>query len=306
MLKEIRIKSLALTNFKGIRNLTLPFGDVTTISGDNATGKTTINDAFRWLLFDKDSTDRKQFGIKTLDENNNIIEGLEHTVIAVIMVNQEKKVYQKTFKEIWTKKRGGTETTFNGNETLYYINDIPVKAGEYKVEINNIIDETIFKLLTDPLYFGNTMEWQERRKILVDMTGGDLSNEQIIECDTKLARLLEFLTPDMTVEKLKISLAARRKKMNDELETLPVRIDECYKSIKEVDKKALNAKLAELQTEFDSIETELSSITEESSSSVDLKNQLSELRAKITKIENDVEKKRDIDSKILKNNITNL
>lgn len=45
-MKTVILKQLKLTNFKGIRNLTAKFGDVTEISGANATGKTTIADAF--------------------------------------------------------------------------------------------------------------------------------------------------------------------------------------------------------------------------------------------------------------------
>jgi predicted ATP-dependent endonuclease of OLD family len=59
--KEIILKSLILKNFKGIKSLSVNFNRITNISGDNATGKTTIFDAFTWLLFDKDSQDRSNF-----------------------------------------------------------------------------------------------------------------------------------------------------------------------------------------------------------------------------------------------------
>jgi exonuclease SbcC len=42
-------------------------------------------DAFLWLFFGKDSTDRKDFEIKTLDENNKPYHRLDHEVSAVIM-----------------------------------------------------------------------------------------------------------------------------------------------------------------------------------------------------------------------------
>jgi exonuclease SbcC len=67
---EIFLQSLSLLNFKGIRDLAITFDHITNIKGENATGKTSIFDAFTWLLFGKDSTDRKDFEIKTLDNNN--------------------------------------------------------------------------------------------------------------------------------------------------------------------------------------------------------------------------------------------
>ena len=69
-MKKVKILKLSLLNFKGIKQLEITFNGTTKIYGDNATGKTTLVDAFTWLLFGKDSTDRKDFSIKTFDSNN--------------------------------------------------------------------------------------------------------------------------------------------------------------------------------------------------------------------------------------------
>mgnify|MGYP006310335581 CR=1 FL=1 len=46
-MKQIRLNSLRLKNFKGVRALTLDLqGRDAVVYGDNATGKTTIYDAF--------------------------------------------------------------------------------------------------------------------------------------------------------------------------------------------------------------------------------------------------------------------
>lgn len=58
MSKKVTLKELTLKNFKGIRDLAVKFGEVTTIAGANATGKSTVFDAFTWVLFGKDSNDR--------------------------------------------------------------------------------------------------------------------------------------------------------------------------------------------------------------------------------------------------------
>jgi len=61
----MKLLSLTLKNFKGIRSFTLDAqGCDISVFGDNATGKTTLADAFMWLLFDKDSANRKDFEIK--------------------------------------------------------------------------------------------------------------------------------------------------------------------------------------------------------------------------------------------------
>ena len=73
---EIVLQSLHLVNFKGARDVELTFSPGTSqVRGENGTGKTTIFDAFTWLLFGKDSTQRSDsnFNIKTLDAQGNPI-----------------------------------------------------------------------------------------------------------------------------------------------------------------------------------------------------------------------------------------
>ena len=87
---EIVLKSLHLVNFKGARDLELSFSPGTSlVKGDNGTGKTTVFDAFTWLLFGKDSTQRSDsnFNIKTLDSQGNPILKQEHSVTALLMVD---------------------------------------------------------------------------------------------------------------------------------------------------------------------------------------------------------------------------
>ena len=58
-MQEMTLKTLVLQNFKGIENLTIDFKKETIIEGENGTGKTSIFDAYSWLLWDKDSNSRK-------------------------------------------------------------------------------------------------------------------------------------------------------------------------------------------------------------------------------------------------------
>lgn len=77
----MKLVKLKLSNFKGIKSFELDAGGKNVnIYGDNATGKTTLADAFMWLLFDKDSSNRKDFQIKTLKPDGEPEHGLEHTV----------------------------------------------------------------------------------------------------------------------------------------------------------------------------------------------------------------------------------
>ena len=58
-MKKLVLKKLELTNFRGHKETTATFSDMTTITGDNGTGKSTIFEAFLWCLFGKDQFDQK-------------------------------------------------------------------------------------------------------------------------------------------------------------------------------------------------------------------------------------------------------
>lgn len=224
MKNQIKIKSLTLLNFKGIRNLTIEqFGQQTDIYGANGTGKTTIFDAFTWLLFGKDSTDRQQFEIKTLDKFNNVIPKLDHEVSAVLDVNGEEIEIKRVMREKWVKPRGAVETEFAGNETTYFWNDVPVLAKEYAEKIANLVDEKVFKMITNPLAF-NSLKWQDQRQVLMNIAGG-VTNEEVAEGNSDFGQLLSKLT-NKSLDDYKKQTAASLRKVKNEIKNIPHRIDE--------------------------------------------------------------------------------
>lgn len=117
-MQSILIKKLIIKNFKGVKALEVDFGNITNILGGNATGKTTIFDSFCWLLFGKDSKDRKDFEIKTLDSNGQAIHGLEHSVTGILEVNGEEIELQRILMEKWTKKKGLADKVFQVTKQL--------------------------------------------------------------------------------------------------------------------------------------------------------------------------------------------
>jgi len=229
---NIELKSLKLTNFKGIKSLTIPFSHNMAIYGDNGTGKTTIADAFLWLLFGKNTEDAKDFGVKTLRPDGSVIHRLEHEVEGVLLIEGQETTLKRTLKEKWVKRRGEEEEEFTGHETSFFINDVPYKAGEYQKYISDLIDEKLFKLITNPDYF-NSLPWTERRETLVRIAG-EVSDEQIAEGNPGFMTLLaELATSKKTLEDCKKQYAAEKKKLKDELELIPARIDELKRNTPE-------------------------------------------------------------------------
>lgn len=254
-MKSIILKTLILRNFKGIKDLRVDFNRVTDISGDNAVGKTTIFDAFTWLLFDKNSLDAKDFEIKTLDKNNNVIHGLEHEVSALLNIDGVEKKLSKIYKEKWTKKRGEAEKQLTGHTTDYYIDDVPVKKVEFQEAIGNIIDEKLFKLITNPLYFSTILNWKDRRNVLLSIIG-DVDVMDVIKGNNTL-KGFDTLLGEKTVDDLKKTLAARKRKINQDINSIPVRIDELDKSILNLDFEALEDELKLKNEELKQVEDKL-------------------------------------------------
>jgi DNA repair exonuclease SbcCD ATPase subunit len=231
----MKLNSLKLQNFKGIRQFELDAqgGDIS-VFGDNATGKTTLADAFMWLLFDKDSNNRKDFEIKTLGPDGEPEHGLEHTVEASLQLpNGKQLTLKKVYAEKWTKKRGSATAEFTGHTTDYYLDGVPVKKKEYDEKIAEIADENIFRLLTDPRYFNEVLHWQKRRELLLEVCG-DVSDAEVIASKPELSKLDDILG-NRTIEQHRKVIQARRTEINKELEKIPVRIDEVKLGLPNID-----------------------------------------------------------------------
>lgn len=290
----MKLIKLTLNNFKGIKSFVLEAdGESVSIFGDNATGKTTIFDAFTWLLFDKDSQNRKDFEIKTLDANNEAKHGLDHSVEGVFDIKGKKLTLKKVYSEKWTKKRGSAEKQFTGHTVDHFINGVPATAREYSGCIAEITDENIFKLLTSPKYFNEQMHWQDRRRLLIEVCG-DVSDEDVIDSNKSLLKLKDILG-DHSLDDYRKIVAARKNEINKELEKLPVRIDEVTQGLPdlaELDRKLLEASIKKLETKIEEKEEQKRSIASGGGAS-QLRAELAELNSKMLELKNQLREEED-------------
>ncbi|APO43302.1 hypothetical protein BS614_04040 [Paenibacillus xylanexedens] len=233
-MKQITLTSLTLRNFKGLRDFVLEAdGRSVSAYGDNATGKTTLFDGFLWALFHKDSQNRTTFEIKGLDDQGRVAEhGLQHEVEAVLMVDRRRRSFKKVYYEKFTKKRGAAIAESSGHTTDYYVDGVPVKLSQYTAEVDGLISEDIFKLLTSPSYFNEVLKPEARRRVLLDVSG-EMTDAEIIAGNTQLAPLTDILG-DRSLEDHRKVIAARRSEINKELDKIPVRIDEARRSMPDV------------------------------------------------------------------------
>lgn len=231
-MKEIKLQSLSLKDFKGF-TFTLDAGcSDLSVFGQNGTGKTTIADAWHWLLFNTDSQKRSDFEIKTLNPDGEAVHGLEHSVEAAVVVDGQTITLKKSYSENWQKKRGSAHAVFTGHSSSYWINGVPCQLKDFKEQISDLIgDESIFRLLTSPSAFP-ALPWQKQRAILMDVCG-ELPDADVIAADSSLTALSEILG-EHTIEEHRKVIAARKSEINKQLTAVPVRIDEVKRGLPDV------------------------------------------------------------------------
>lgn len=228
----MKLTKLELLNFKGLKAFTINFNGDVIIRGDNATGKTTVFDSVCWLLFGKDSLDRADFEIKTL-EAGEPIHKVNHEVTGTFTLDKGGTVeLKRVYREKYSSPRGG-EVTMTGHTTDYFVDGVPKKEKEYKEIVNSLVDENIFKLITNPLYFNETYSWQNRRKLLLEMCG-DISDKDVIAEYSELKALTDILSGHSVDDHRKV-VAAKKTAINKELDMIPVRIDEALRGKPTID-----------------------------------------------------------------------
>lgn len=260
-MKSVIITKMHLLNFKGVRELTIEFGkDVTSILGCNGCGKTTIFDAFTWTFFGKDSADRKQFDIKTLDKQGVAIPRLPHEVSITLQVDGEIVALTRRYKEKWTKKKGSAVEEFTGHEEERLYNEVPCSLKEWNEKIAAICPEQVFKFITNPEYF-TSQRWDAQRAMLFQMAGG-VTDEEIAKGNEDFAKLLGRLT-GKTMEEYNREIGAKKKGIKARIEEIPGRIDECKRMVAdhELDYPAIKQEAEEKKTALSGIDAKLANLS---------------------------------------------
>ena len=298
----MKIKSIALQNFKGCKSATYTFdGKNVTVCGANGSGKTTIFDAFTWLLFGKDSLDNAKFEIRPLDKDGKRIDNVEICVSATLEIDGKEVELKKTQKQNWVKKRGTQNPVLQGNVNEYEIDGYPRSEKDYKEYINGIVSDDLFKMLTNPTYFPN-MPWKEQRATIMKFAS-DVS-------DVGLAKKLKKFTPlvgeiekapstDDIKNKYQKSLNELKKKQIE----LPVRIDEISNSKVDIDvaelellKNRLIEQIADVKSKIADTDKQFEEYQKLSDGIMELKFAESDLVRKAN--EENIKKRREIEDKI--------
>lgn len=231
---KLKIRSLHMENFKGIKSLDVNFSNKTSIKGQNAAGKTTIFDAFTWLLFNKNSAGEEKFNVRPLDKDGNRIDNVEIKVVAVLDVDGKEMELSKIQKQNWVKKRGTDTVTLQGNVNSFEIDGYPKSEADFKAYVSGLAQsEDMFKMLTNPQYF-SSLKWKDQRDILMRLAT-DVSDVELAQTDAKYAQLLGELEKAPSTDDIRAKFQKALTEWKKKQSEIPVRIDEAEKSKIDVD-----------------------------------------------------------------------
>lgn len=255
---RIILKSLRIENFKGIKSLDVNFSNKTSIKGQNAAGKTTIFDAFTWLLFNKNSAGEEKFDVRPLDKDGKQIDNVEIKVVAVLNVDGKEVELSKVQKQNWVKKRGTNTVTLQGNPNSYDIDGYPKSEADFKVCVSELAQsEDMFKLLTNPQYF-SSLKWKEQRDILMKLTT-EVSDVELAQTDSQYAPLLSELEKAPSTDDIRAKFSKALTEWKKKQAEIPVRIDEAEKSKVDVDVAEQELLKTDLERQIKEIELQMKS-----------------------------------------------
>lgn len=279
---HLRLNKLTIENFAGIKEQIFEFdGHNSKIYGANGSGKTTTATALQWLLFDKGlDGSTKSFNPVPVDINNHELYELIPTVEAEFTIDNHTLVLRKESRPKYTTNQKTNRKEYSRSRTKrQFINEEPVKISDYKSRIKDVIDEDVFKLITNPAAFNN-LDWKKRREILFEIAD-PINNEDIINSNDELKGLSDLLN-DHDIETKKKIVSDKIKQINKEIQDIPTRINQESKGLQEVEPLS-DSELKQIESEIEAFKQQRIEV-KNGSKFIELKNKLIDKEAELSRL----------------------
>ena len=303
-MKQIIVKKIHMENFKKFKEQTVDFGEKeTSIFGQNYRGKSSIADAFSWVMFNKSSTgntEGSQFRPRRYDENGVNIDHVDVVVELLLMVDGEELKIRKCQSQKWVRHHGEDFDSYTGDETKYEWNDVPVTATEHKKKVESIISEEVFRMISNPASFPALPAKKQREFLLKNVA--NITDDDVFASNPEFASVKAAMGSN-TLEELSAKNKKAMKEYSDKQKEIPVRIDQESKRIEDVDFSEKEKELEKLQSDLSEVEEKIEDTGKAYEKLNELKSQKTRFESELVQIERSVreeaeEKKREIQSKI--------
>ena len=266
----MKILSLEINNYAGIEHLEIDFnGKDAKVYGTNGAGKTTIANAFSWLIFGKDIDGKRIDNIVPIKDGEEQRDKDVKVKAVVDIKDGRTKVFEKLSKSVKKKDEFGIEQYTSTRRTSQYIDYNSLKVKEYEDEINHLIDNDKFMLLSNLNTF-QLMNWKDKRNILFGLID-QIDDVSVINSDSDLLPLKELLEREgANLSALQVRYKDELKNKKKEIADLPVKIQTLHDNLpnSDTDIEAIDKKISDLQTEINGATSDSDTIRKE------LKNEL--------------------------------
>ena len=264
---NINFKSLTLKNFKSHSDLSVHFGEVTEITGDNTEGKTSIGESLTWLLYSVDMSGSTKFDPKPIT-----YDAKETEVTLLLQVDDKELLLGKE------KQKGKKDAS-------YYVNENPKKFKEYTELVNELFrNKETFLSLFNPLYFPS-LHWEKQREMIMRYVSTP-ANKEVLKGLPKPQS--EALAPLLKKNKIE-DINEKHKKMVTKLREQYIAAESRTKTLKEhlnntaptVPVESLKVELSQLHKERGAIRSTLDEASAKNKEYTELERKADNLLANI-------------------------
>lgn len=170
-MKRVTLKKLTLENWRA-QNRDIDFSCKTIVRGANGAGKSTVTDAFFWLLTGVDAQNRTNYDL--YDNTKEFTpENAEPAVVeGVFDIDGVEYTFKREAKQKWTRKRGtNVYEKAKSDDYTYYIDGLAVSAKSYNERVEALFaDIDKLKLMLNVRHY-QILDWKVLRKHFADMVG---------------------------------------------------------------------------------------------------------------------------------------
>ena len=261
-MKKVILKKINIQNFRS-KSFEFEFGERNEIRGKNRSGKSSVKNAFFWLLTGADDLDRTNYNLFDTTIVHTKENSVPTNVTAVLLIDDIEYEVSRTAKMGWTRKRGNDEyERKTSDDYSFAIDGIERSATEFK----NWIEDTLapvdmLKCMINTRHFlYNIDDWKVQRKYLANIAG-EITNEDFEGDYTELFAQFSKYTPEQLRERLKTLLTPLKKALGTEgtKGEKVVELEVLQKNIVSLDEiENAEKELAELKSKRDEIQAKIS------------------------------------------------
>lgn len=286
----MHLKKLILSNFKGIRDYEVEFGDgINEIKGQNGSGKTTIATMYYWIFADVDYDLNSNPNVRPDSADNGIVTKGE----AVIELGGKEISFVKIQK---VKSKTGNDGKIKTTKTnSFEVNGVPKSQRDAFKYLEDLgFDAEKFLPLSHPEMFLKGMSEKKGRTGIRDVLFGMASEVTDIDVAKKtgLAEIAGLLEQYSKEEIVAMQNATKRKIASEygkNGEVIDHRVDGLNAGKVEVDGEAARQRKSEIESRIQEVEKKVASVDDGKANS-ELNKQIAELTNKRSKHISDVNK----------------